>query len=67
MTSAIGFGNSSMEGKMLEMFEVGACEDDYQLGFFIGQRFCNRIRSRLAGDLILQNQLLLLEHRRHNH
>ncbi|XWS61679.1 hypothetical protein CRYUN_Cryun07bG0146700 [Craigia yunnanensis] len=58
MTSATGFGNSSMEGKMLEMFEVGPCEDDYQLGFLIGQRFCNQIRSRLAGDLILQNQLL---------
>ncbi|MBA0657153.1 hypothetical protein Goklo_009461 [Gossypium klotzschianum] len=47
-----------MEGKLLEMFEVGPCEDDYQLGFLIGQRFCNQIRSRLAGDLILQNQLL---------
>ncbi|XWS38276.1 hypothetical protein CRYUN_Cryun19dG0117800 [Craigia yunnanensis] len=34
-----------MEGKMLEMIEVGPCEDDYQLGF-------------LAGDLILQNHLL---------
>ncbi|KAK8323933.1 hypothetical protein V6Z12_A12G266300 [Gossypium hirsutum] len=47
-----------MEGKLLEMFEVGPCEDDYQLGFLIGQRFCNQIRSRLAGDLILQKQLL---------
>ncbi|KAK8486765.1 hypothetical protein V6N11_000253 [Hibiscus sabdariffa] len=47
-----------MQGKMLEIFEVGPCEDDYQLGFLIGQRFCNQIRSRLAGDLILQNQLL---------
>ncbi|XVF10480.1 hypothetical protein REPUB_Repub07fG0186800 [Reevesia pubescens] len=52
------FGNLSMEGKMLEMFEVGLYEDDYQLGFLIGQRFCNQIRSRLAGDLILQYQLL---------
>ncbi|XP_021275556.1 uncharacterized protein LOC110410251 [Herrania umbratica] len=47
-----------MEGKVLEMFEVGPCEDDYRLGFLIGQRFCSQIRSRLAGDLILQNQLL---------
>ncbi|XWS48850.1 hypothetical protein CRYUN_Cryun13aG0112100 [Craigia yunnanensis] len=58
MTSATGFGNSSMEGKMLEMFEVGPCEDDYQLGFLIGERFCNQTRRRLVGDLILQNQLL---------
>ncbi|XVF13031.1 hypothetical protein REPUB_Repub08aG0172700 [Reevesia pubescens] len=58
MNSATGFGNSSMEGKKLEMFEVGPCEDDCQLGFLIGQKFCNQIRSRLAGDLILQNQLL---------
>ncbi|KAE8683865.1 Detected protein of unknown function [Hibiscus syriacus] len=28
-----------MEGKMLEMFEVGPCEDDYHLGFLIGERF----------------------------
>ncbi|OMP11625.1 Peptidase C45, acyl-coenzyme A:6-aminopenicillanic acid acyl-transferase [Corchorus capsularis] len=47
-----------MEGKMLEIFEVGPCEDNYQLGFLIGSRFCNQIRSRVAGDLILQNQLL---------
>ncbi|KAE8671590.1 hypothetical protein F3Y22_tig00111942pilonHSYRG00103 [Hibiscus syriacus] len=47
-----------MEGNMMEMFEVGPCEDDFHLGFLIGQRFRDQIRSRLAGDLILQNQLL---------
>ncbi|KAE8708284.1 hypothetical protein F3Y22_tig00110348pilonHSYRG00320 [Hibiscus syriacus] len=47
-----------MEGKMLEMFEVGPCEDGFRLDFLIGQRFCNQIRSRLAGDFILRNQLL---------
>nr|POE91992.1 hypothetical protein CFP56_32632 [Quercus suber] len=40
------------------MFEVGPCESAYQMGFLIGQRFPNPIRSRLARDLILQDQLL---------
>ncbi|XP_031281353.1 uncharacterized protein LOC116139850 [Pistacia vera] len=43
---------------MVEIFEVGPCENAYQMGFLIGQRFSNLIRSRLARDLILQNQLL---------
>ncbi|KAL6349444.1 hypothetical protein AAG906_034101 [Vitis piasezkii] len=43
---------------MLEVFEVGPCRDAYQMGLLIGQRFANRIRSRLATDLILQQQLL---------
>lgn len=47
-----------MEGNMVEIFEVGPCENAYQMGFLIGQRFSNLIRSRLARDLILQNQLL---------
>uniref|UniRef100_A0A2N9FHP1 Peptidase C45 hydrolase domain-containing protein n=1 Tax=Fagus sylvatica TaxID=28930 RepID=A0A2N9FHP1_FAGSY len=51
-------GSSGMEGKVLEMFEVGPCESAYQMGFLIGQRFSNLIRSRLARDLILQDQLL---------
>ncbi|KAI9173606.1 hypothetical protein LWI28_003736 [Acer negundo] len=42
---------------MLELFEVGPCENAYQMGFLIGQRFSNLIRSRLSRDLILQNQL----------
>lgn len=51
-------GNSSMEAEALEIFEVGPCEDAYTMGFLIGQRFSNKIRSRLARDLILQDQLL---------
>ncbi|KAJ0049002.1 hypothetical protein Pint_15050 [Pistacia integerrima] len=47
-----------MKGNMVEIFEVGPCENAYQMGFLIGQRFSNLIRSRLARDLILQNQLL---------
>ncbi|XP_030937941.1 uncharacterized protein LOC115963173 [Quercus lobata] len=50
--------SSGVEGKVLEMFEVGPCESAYQMGFLIGQRFSNLIRSRLARDLILQDQLL---------
>ena len=50
--------SSGLEGKVLEMFEVGPCESAYQMGFLIGQRFSNLIRSRLARDLILQDQLL---------
>ncbi|CAN1254218.1 hypothetical protein LINPERPRIM_LOCUS8571 [Linum perenne] len=47
-----------MESKGLELFEVGPCEDGYQMGLLIGKRFGNMIRSRLSTDLILQNQLL---------
>ncbi len=54
----VEMGSSGMEGKVLEMFEVGPCESAYQMGFLIGQRFSNLIRSRLARDLILQDQLL---------
>ncbi|XP_038724552.1 uncharacterized protein LOC120016050 [Tripterygium wilfordii] len=42
---------------MLEMLEVGPCKDGYEMGFLIGQRFSNLIRSRLSSDLILQTQL----------
>lgn len=48
----------NMEVNKVEIFEVGPCENSYQLGFLIGQRFSKLIRSRLATDLILQNQLL---------
>ncbi|KAI4315495.1 hypothetical protein L6164_028295 [Bauhinia variegata] len=48
----------SCSRQMLEMFEVGPCRDSYQFGFSIGQRFSQLIRSRIAGDLILQNELL---------
>ncbi|KAI7988786.1 hypothetical protein LOK49_LG13G01073 [Camellia lanceoleosa] len=50
--------SSSMEEEKLPIFEVGPCENGYHLGFLIGKRFSKQIRSRLATDLILQNQLL---------
>ncbi|KAH8513320.1 hypothetical protein H0E87_006562 [Populus deltoides] len=43
---------------MLEMLEIGPCDNPYQMGFLTGQRFSNKIRSRLSTDLVLQNQLL---------
>ncbi|CDP12108.1 unnamed protein product [Coffea canephora] len=46
------------EAKQLEIFEVGPVADGYSMGFLIGHRFSGQIRSRLATDLILQNQLL---------
>ncbi|KAG5563365.1 hypothetical protein RHGRI_005946 [Rhododendron griersonianum] len=49
---------SSMEEKNLPVFELGPCESGYNLGFLVGQRFTKQIRSRLATDLIFQNQLL---------
>ncbi|KAH7550188.1 hypothetical protein JRO89_XS13G0152000 [Xanthoceras sorbifolium] len=42
---------------MLGIFEVGPCENAYQMGFLIGQRFSNLIRSRLSRDLVIKNQL----------
>ncbi|KAI3453781.1 hypothetical protein Pfo_010444 [Paulownia fortunei] len=51
----------------LEMFEVGPCEDGYEMGLLIGQRFSKQIKSRLAKDLILQNQLLPFAHSPHSH
>lgn len=51
-------GSSGKEVKMLEIFEVGPCENAFQMGFLIGQRFSHLIKSRLAKDLILQDQLL---------
>lgn len=47
-----------MGEKMLEVFEIGPCDNPYQMGFLTGQRFSDKIRSRLSTDLILQNQLL---------
>ncbi|TXG50612.1 hypothetical protein EZV62_023136 [Acer yangbiense] len=41
---------------MVEIFEVGPCENGYQMGFLIGQRFSNPIRNRVSKDIILQNQ-----------
>uniref|UniRef100_A0A6M2F9E6 Peptidase C45 hydrolase domain-containing protein n=1 Tax=Populus davidiana TaxID=266767 RepID=A0A6M2F9E6_9ROSI len=47
-----------MGEKMLEMLEIGPCDNPYQMGFLTGQRFSKKIRSRLSSDLVLQNQLL---------
>lgn len=44
--------------KMLEMFEAGQCKSSYQMGFLIGRRFLDMIRSRLLKDPILRDQLL---------
>ena len=55
-------GSSGMERERLEMFEVGPCKDAYQMGFLIGRRFSEQIRSRVARDLILQNQLRPFAH-----
>lgn len=49
------------------MFQVGPCENAYQMGFLIGQRFCQQIRNRVANDLILQNQLLPFAQTPHSH
>ncbi|KAG5030013.1 hypothetical protein JHK87_013527 [Glycine soja] len=50
----------------LEVFEVGPCKDGYQMGLLIGQRFSETIRSRVASDLILQNQLRPFAHSPHS-
>ncbi|CAK9326153.1 unnamed protein product [Citrullus colocynthis] len=47
-----------MENKELEMFEVGPCESAYQMGFLIGKRFSDTIRSRLEKDMVLRRQLV---------
>ncbi|XP_038886333.1 uncharacterized protein LOC120076545 isoform X2 [Benincasa hispida] len=47
-----------MENKELEMFEVGPCESPYQMGFLIGKRFSDTIRSRLEKDMVLREQLV---------
>ncbi|XP_050378203.1 uncharacterized protein LOC126795405 [Argentina anserina] len=47
-----------MGAEGFEIFEVGPCEDAYTMVYLIGQRFSNKIKSRLASDLILQDQLL---------
>ncbi|KAJ8436591.1 hypothetical protein Cgig2_031532 [Carnegiea gigantea] len=41
----------------MEIFEVGPCESSYKMGYEIGQKFSSVIKSRLATDLILQDQL----------
>ncbi|KAL8201040.1 hypothetical protein R6Q57_012379 [Mikania cordata] len=44
--------------KKLEIYEIEACEDSYQMGFCIGNHFSNLIRSRLLTDSVFNNQLL---------
>ncbi|KAJ3694592.1 hypothetical protein LUZ60_010072 [Juncus effusus] len=48
----------SSNGNQLEIFSVGPCQEQFQLGFLIGERFSHLIRSRVQKDLILQNQLI---------
>ncbi|KAG9447308.1 hypothetical protein H6P81_013436 [Aristolochia fimbriata] len=43
---------------VLQVFHVGPCNEGYQLGFLIGQRFSSLIKSRVATDLVLQQKLL---------
>ena len=43
--------------KSLDIFQVGPCIDPRKMGFQIGQKFSNMIKSRVANDLVLQNQL----------
>ncbi|XP_075476346.1 uncharacterized protein LOC142517782 isoform X1 [Primulina tabacum] len=50
----------------LEIFEVGSCENGYEFGFLIGQRFSRKIQSRLSKDLILKNQLLPFAKSKHS-
>nr|XP_043606381.1 uncharacterized protein LOC122578474 [Erigeron canadensis] len=44
--------------KKLEIFEIGPCQDSYQMGYSIGNHFSNLIKSRLSTDSIFNNQLL---------
>ncbi|XP_019170195.1 PREDICTED: uncharacterized protein LOC109165739 isoform X2 [Ipomoea nil] len=46
-------GSMNMEGNNLEIFEVGPCENSYQLGFLIGQRFSKLITSSSSTFKIL--------------
>ncbi|RDX83034.1 hypothetical protein CR513_36099, partial [Mucuna pruriens] len=55
-------GKCSVDKERLEMLEVGACKDAYEMGLLIGKRFSQLIRSRVARDLILQNQLRPFAH-----
>ncbi|KAJ3701100.1 hypothetical protein LUZ61_004805 [Rhynchospora tenuis] len=46
-----------MDEGALETFHVGPCGSSYEMGYLIGERFSNVIRSRVEKDLILQQQL----------
>ncbi|XP_042464784.1 uncharacterized protein LOC122047504 isoform X1 [Zingiber officinale] len=49
---------SSTAMAALEVFDVGPCDEPYQMGFLTGQNFSAMIKSRVAQDQILQHQLL---------
>ncbi|XP_074563896.1 uncharacterized protein LOC141820468 [Curcuma longa] len=51
-------GGSSNANAALEVFDVGPCDEPYQMGFLTGQNFSAMIKSRVAQDQILQHQLL---------
>ncbi|XP_057421841.1 uncharacterized protein LOC130715741 [Lotus japonicus] len=53
---------TGVESDRLEIFEVGPCKNAYEMGLLIGQRFSKLIKSRVARDLILQNQLRPFAH-----
>ncbi|KAK7318149.1 hypothetical protein RJT34_02847 [Clitoria ternatea] len=62
-SAVTGAGEGAKMGReRLEMFEVGPCKDGYGMGLLIGQRFSQLIRSRVARDLILQDQLRPFAH-----
>ncbi|KAK1438485.1 hypothetical protein QVD17_04294 [Tagetes erecta] len=42
----------------LRMYEIGPCEDSYQIGVSIGNHFSDLIKSRLITDTIFNSQLL---------
>lgn len=42
----------------LKIYEIGPCQDSYQIGFLIGSHFSDVIKSRLNTDSIFNNQLL---------
>lgn len=51
-------GGSSNANAALEVFDVGPCDEPYQMGFLTGRNFSAMIKSRVAQDQILQHQLL---------
>ncbi|XP_020224039.1 uncharacterized protein LOC109806094 isoform X1 [Cajanus cajan] len=60
-------GSCSVDRKKVEMLEVGPCKDGYEKGLLIGRRFSHLIKSRVATDLILQNQLRPFAHTPQSH
>ncbi|KAF0917048.1 hypothetical protein E2562_016347 [Oryza meyeriana var. granulata] len=48
-------------GGELDVFDAGRCGGWYALGLAVGRRFGEAIRSRMSGDVVLQQQLLPFE------